>query len=300
MARLFGEAARKVAGTRLETLSHAARQVMVGVVRDKLGDTVVDLAEDLLEAVNATVDEQLVRRVTQACDPDAIEVFKGFAREAAELLEHQVVLTLDTAEKMHEDDFAQLLDLSADPSAAVIRLAFATRDDHAVRQVRELRVAGAHVVEIEPLGDATVHKWLASESIVGQTADDIVRTALGYPLFVVAAIEHVQKGRSVGNLRGHDGFVAQMEMNFHALNQTEQRACVALAGFTDPPDVGTITTLLGCTPDDWLVIEARLAERKVFPTAVDGRLWFHELGRRAIWGRGDVAGAARVFGRGGD
>lgn len=283
MSRILGSATRKVADTRLEGISRAVRDVVVGVARDKLGDTIVDLGGDFIKAVGSTVDEQLVRRVTQASDPDVVEVFREFARQAAEVLGNPIILTLDAGERVHEDDFAQLLDLSANPAEVAIRIAFATRDDRVATKVRQLRIAGARVIELGPLDEVAVRVWLASEGVVGKTSDEVIRATSGYPLFILAAIEYLRNGGSIGDLHGHDGFVAQMQMNFHALNEGEHRACVALAGFTDPPEVEGIARLLGCTPNEWLNIESRLAERKIFPTVVNERPWFHELGRRAIW-----------------
>lgn len=284
IAALFSEAAARVGSARLETVATAAAHFMIDVARDKLGDTAVDLVAEFVKAVNMTLDEQLMRRVTQAADPDIVEVFKAFAEQACDLVGGSIVLTLDATEKLHDDDFAQLRDLVGEvPDGLRLRLTHATPDGDSRQRVRDLRVAGACIITVEPVEDADIRQWLCSEGLTAGQIEDITRTTLGYPLFVTAAIEHVRCGGSITELRGASGFVAQMGKNFHRLGPDEQRACIQLAAFTDPPTLDQTKAILGCTGVDWGLLEGRLVERRIFPTKVNGHPWFHELGRRAIW-----------------
>ena len=284
VAALINEASARVGQARLDSVAAGAAAFMFAVARDKLGDTAVDLAQDFAKAVSTTLDEQLTKRITQAADADALEVFRALAAEACSLVGAPVVLALDAVEKLHDDDFAHLRDLvAALPEGLCLRLGHATVDEAAAKRVRDLRVEGAHILEVKPLDDLAVREWLSAENVTLEEFDGIVRTTMGYPLFVNAAIGHVKNGGSVSELRGASAFVGQMGNNFHSLASEEQRACVVLAAFAEPPPSGEIPDALKITVDEWLVLEGRLIERRILPTLVNGDPWFHELGRRAIW-----------------
>lgn len=220
----------------------------------------------------------------QTAADDVMKSFLDFAVAAIDLVGTPVILRLDTAEKLHDDDFAQLLDLTDGcPEGLAVWIGHANADHASANRVHELEIAGAAVIPIGGLEYPALMEWLKDESVPPSQANQIAITTLGYPLFVLAAIEHLQRGRVLSELRGEAAFVAQTRQNFQGLPIDLQRTCLSLAAHAVPLDHAQAPRAIDVDPETWSLHESHLIERRLLSAVVDDQAWFHELARRALW-----------------
>ncbi len=143
-ARHVADAARRMAKARLDELASAAGKALLGAVRARLGSEVAGAIEEFARDLSTSVDERLAARISAAGDGDVIEVIAGFATEVAALVgDRDVLLALDNAERLDEDDVRRLADLfTLLPDRVVVRLAYATADESAQERLDDLRGPG--------------------------------------------------------------------------------------------------------------------------------------------------------------
>lgn len=281
---VLSTAAKRVASTRLRGVADAAVAFVQGAARDVFGDTVVDLSTDFVEAARTTEGEAIARRIAQAADADALAVFSQLASAVATEVDQTVLLTLDAVEKLGDDDFRLLRDLVSDmPPGLRLRLVIASVDGQAQRRQRQLVMDGAVAHPIERLDESVVRAWLTDEGLSPNEVARLARTSHGYPLFIIAGVQHVRAGGAVNELQGAPAFVSQVVDNFAGLDQGDHDAAAIAAAFTEPPEPRRLADLLGISTREWAGVESRLQERRLFSTMVNGRAWFHELVRRAVW-----------------
>ncbi|MDF1705969.1 MAG: ATP-binding protein [Aeromicrobium sp.] len=283
-ARRLGSVVRELGENQASTAGKAVSRFLWGVAQDRLGQNATAVLKEFSSAVGATQGQQLADRVMQTAAEDVMTSFFDFAAAAIDLVESPIVLRLDAAERLHPDDFAQLLDMTEGcPDGLAVWIGHANSDHDSARRISELEIAGATVIPIGGLEHPALMEWLNDEGIEGARADQIEIATLGYPLFVVAAIEHLQRGRVLGDLRGEAGFVAQVRQNFNELPIELQQTCLALAAHTVPLDQHQIPDAIDLEPEIWSLHESQLASRRLLSATVDDRPWFHELARRALW-----------------
>lgn len=281
---VLATAAKRLASTRLRGVADAAVAFVQGAARDVFGDTVVDLGADLIEAARTTEGEAIASRIAQAADADALATFSRLASEVATEVDQTILLTLDAVEKLGDDDFRLLRDLVSDmPPGLRLRLVMASVDAQAHSRQRQLVMDGAIAHPIDRLDEPVVRRWLTDEGLSTNEVARLARTSHGYPLFVIAGIQHIRAGGVVNDLQGAPAFVTQVAENFAGLDQGDHDAAAVAAAFTEPPDPQRLADLLGISTREWAGIESRLQERRLFSTTVNGRAWFHELVRRAVW-----------------
>ena len=284
-ARHMADAARRMAKSRLDELGSAAAKVLLGAVRARLGNEVAEAIEEFVRDLGTSVDERLAARITAAGDGDVIEVIAGFAVEVAALAgERDVLLALDSAERLDEDDVRRLADLFAMlPDRVGLRLAYATADESAQECLDELRGAGATVVVLDGLGPDLVARWLADEGIPASTLGETMRVTGGYPFHLQDAVAALKAGLSLTDLQPREMTGLGTRRAFRKLDPEVQRAAIMLAAFTDPPPRERIPGFLKLDTAGWAVVEQRLWDARMFAVEQDQHRWFHEMRRRYLW-----------------
>ena len=194
--RHVADAARRMAKTRLDDLASAVGKVLLGAVRARLGGEVAGAIEEFARELTTSVDERLAARISSAGDSDVIDMIAGFAAETAALADDRdVLLALDNAERLDEDDVRRLADLvDLLPDRVMIRLAYATADESAQAHLDALREAGAAVVELDGLDPGLVAAWLADEGVPASMLSETMRVTAGYPLHVQDAVDALKAG----------------------------------------------------------------------------------------------------------
>jgi hypothetical protein len=284
-ARHVADAARRMAKARLDELPSAAGKVLLGMVRARLGSDAADAIEEFARDLTTSVDERLAARISAAGDGDVIEVIVGFAVEAAALAgDRDVLLSLDNAERLDEDDVRRLADLlTLLPDRVAVRLAYATADQSAHELLDKLQEAGASVMVLDGLGSDLVARWLADEGVpVGMLAETM-RVTGGYPLLVQDAVAALKAGCSLADLHPGEVIGVGTRRAWRQLDPGVQRAAIMLAAFTDPPPRERIPGFLSLDTAGWAVVEQQLWNARIFAVVQDQRRWFHEMRRRYLW-----------------
>jgi len=279
------DAARRMAKARLDELASAAGKVLLSAVRARLGSDVAGAIEEFARDLSTSVDERLAARISAAGDGDVIEVIASFATEVAALAgDRDVLLALDNAERLDEDDVRRLADLfTLLPDRVVVRLAHATADESAQERLDDLREAGATVVVLDGLGPDLVARWLADEGVPAGMLGETMRVTGGYPFHVQDAIAALKAGRSLAELEPGEMTGVGTRRAWRKLDPEVQRAAIMLAAFTDPPPRERIPGFLSLDTAGWAVVEQRLWDARIFAIEQDQHRWFHEMRRRYLW-----------------
>lgn len=284
-ARHMADAARRMAKARLDELASAAGKVLLSAVRARLGSEVAGAIEEFARDLSTSVDERLAARISAAGDGEVIEVIAEFATEAAALAgDRDVLLALDNAERLDEDDVRRLADLfTLLPDRVAVRLAYATADESAQERLDDLREAGATVVVLDGLEPGLVARWLADEDVPAGVLGETMRVTGGYPFHVQDAIAALKAGRSLADLEPGEMTGVGTRRAFRKLDPEVQRAAIMLAAFTDPPPRERIPGFLSLDTAGWAVVEQRLWDARIFAVEQDQHRWFHEMRRRYLW-----------------
>lgn len=283
VGRLLTDALERVADDRLQGLAKSASALIFGFIKDKAGDTVGQALEDVAHQLRSSVEDQLSNRLTATADHDVVAAFIALAAEVQKQIGTPLVLSLDNAERLGEDDMRILLDVVETlPEGVHIRLGLAGTDESATERITQLRAAGAAVVPLDGLPQTAVREWAEA---VGQEVDLdlLMRVTHGLPVYVDAALAHLAAGGELRDLPIAESFAAQTQQAFNRLDKDVQEACRILSALPEPAPDEEIRELLNCDSSSWLYLQRRLAQVRFFSTVVGQRPWFHEVRRRALW-----------------
>lgn len=283
VGRLLTDALARVAEDRLQGLAKSASALIFGFIKDKAGDTIGQAMEDVADQLRSSAEDQLSNRLTAAADHDVVAAFIALAAEIQKQIGTPLVLSLDNAERLGEDDMRILLDVVETlPEGVRIRLGLAGTDDSTTERITQLRAAGAAVVPLDGLSQTAVREWAEA---VGQQVDLdlLMRVTHGLPVYVDAALAHLAAGGELRELPIAESFAAQTQQAFNRLDKDVQDACRILSALPEPAPDEEILELLNCDSSSWLYLQRRLAQVRFFSTVVGQRPWFHEVRRRALW-----------------
>ncbi len=288
---VISRATGHVAQARLRGLVAGGGRLLLGFIRARAGDDVAHLAADFVSAVSEADAERLENRIAAQADSDVLAVFRAIAQEICEVVDQPLVLILDGAERLAEDDFRLLLDLAEEMPVGlhlVITHAAAMREQvDRIQRLDRIEVGPrgetpVRHVPLRPLGAVEIDAWVVAEQIEVEV-DALTRVTGGYPLHIEAALAALARGESLSTLSGGRAFVSVMRTNVAALEPRTQELVARLSGHTDRPDEEQLLGLVDMSPEEWAAHERHLVQARIFVTSVGGRPWFHELGRRAIW-----------------
>jgi hypothetical protein len=284
-ARHLADAARRMATTRLDDLGAAAGKMVLGVVRERVGGPAADAIGEFVRDLSTSVDERLAARISAVGDGEVMDVIAGFAEETAKLApDRDVLLFLDQAERLDQDDIRRLADfIGRLPGRVGIRLAYATVDSSAQASLDDLGEAGAAVTVLAGLDPEQVAAWLANTGVPAGMLGEVMRVTGGYPFHVLDAIDAVRDGSSLADLRPRETTGRGTRRAWGKLDPGVRRAAIMLSAFTDPPPRRRIPRYLGLDPAGWAVVEQQLWDARIFATVKDQTRWFHEMRRRYLW-----------------
>ncbi|MBU1801524.1 MAG: ATP-binding protein [Actinobacteria bacterium] len=290
---LVTSAAGKVAQARLKGMVAGAGRMMLGMVRARAGEEAAELASELASAISKEDLDRLEHRVAAQADSDVLATFCALAQEVCELVDQPVVLLLDGAERLAEDDFRLLLDLAEQmPSGLHVVVTHSTAMADQVERVQRLDrldadCGGTNPVQhvgLRPLDELALQSWVVAEPITPAVDfASLHRVTGGYPLHVDAALAALGRGEPLSGISGNRAFVSAMVTNVAALEPRAQELVARLAAHTDRPEEEQLLALVGMEPEEWAAQERYLQRARILVTNVNGLPWFHELGRRAIW-----------------
>ena len=134
--------------------------------------------------IATTIEQDLSARISNATDPDVVDIFIQFAREMLELADGTpLILALDDGDKLDESDRRRLADLAEQlPDGVVIRVAFAMWNGETRANVTTLRAAGLGARELQGLSAPAIGQWLQSKGLDLSETDAVLRASNGYAL----------------------------------------------------------------------------------------------------------------------
>lgn len=292
--RVFQGAFDNAADAAARDMVSGATAVMNGIVRARLGEEAADALQRFEGGLTQALDERLARRIDAEADPGVMRAFCTLAEQVQAFVGGPVVLTLDRAERLADPDFRQLLDLiEILPQDVHVQLGHTrVRPSHEER-ITEFRSAGSgkndsvQVLDLDGLDSHTVAEWMTDVGLEPDREagglDEVMRVTAGYPLHVDLVLGAIERGDPLDHLTGDDSVQLMIEQNYRDLPSDDQFTLMVVAAFTDPPDEEIILDVLGVDASEWAVRERRLVHARFFVSVVEGKQWFHELGRRLLW-----------------
>jgi hypothetical protein len=284
--RVLADAGRRLAEARLGGLRAAVANRLLDIVGARLGETTADLIRDFAAELRTSVDEQLAARISAASDKDVIDLIVSLSRDVEALADgKQIILALDDAHRLGEDDLRRLADLVVDlPAGTSLRASFTTWDSESRSRAEWLIAEGVGPINLLGLSFEAVTEWLIDQELPSKYAGEIIRVTAGYGLHVAAAIGLLHSGEpleNVGRMSPNRVLAAQTSRAWRQLDSLSQLAATKLSVMSDPLPSDRAARLTGLDLMEWNVLRGRLVDSGIF-TGSDS-WWFHELRRRYIW-----------------
>ncbi|WP_170931292.1 ATP-binding protein [Aeromicrobium sp. PE09-221] len=291
------DASRSVAADRANQLMRGLLKIVTGSLRGylsgKIGESGVEAAGDFFGYLTHDSYPDLESRIRSNVHEDFNDVFLRFVGEVVKARgDREIVLALDNADKLSTPDQQQLLDLVRRiPEGLSVWLGYATREPSDVHLLDGLRMEGAEVLRLEGLAEGDVRQWLGEE-VSDVTAHRVYQLTAGYPLYVEAVVDYMEKGGDLEEIYVDPEFRDRarldtvqviMERAFRDLDHETREACILLSAYSERPPDEEIPRIIRASPARWDAIERRLEYAHLVTSGLEGRRWFHEVKRDAIW-----------------
>ncbi len=289
--------AKKLAGAKARELPNVIGRILLGVLRDRIGRETADVVAEFVGELRTSFQEDLSSRLAAEADKDAVDTLIAFVAEVQTFADRPVVLSLDSGERLSEEDLALLADLCEQlPPDVRIRIGFSTHDVESQRKVEGVVIAGAREVRLEGLSTDAVGEWMNNCGLASSRASEVMQVTDGYPLYVQDVIAYMREGEDISGIEPTDMLGYITKRSWESLDLHVAVIARKLSGFTDPLPLPRLLELLGLNIHAWAEVEMRLQAARIFCAKVNGRPWFHELRRRYVWesilstdGRSEVA-----------
>ncbi|GAB3881505.1 P-loop NTPase family protein [Terrabacter terrigena] len=280
---LLKEAGERIARASGREIGRALSKQLIGLIRARFGDAIVDSASRVWGDLSKPVGQDLVGQVSQLSDLDSI---RSLCRLADEVVAFTGALTLliDRGERLTSSDFGLLMELpELLPAEVSVILGHRTASATDAERIRLAVSRGARELVIEPIEDRLVEEWAKDAGLNSFDAKRIVRLAGGYPIFVESAIQHIQQGRELGHLPVEDRFASLTQSAWLGLSFEARKRARVLLGFPDRPPTDLILAVLEIDGSSWRTVEEELVDARLLSGPYGGNRWFHERRRRVLW-----------------
>jgi hypothetical protein len=267
-----------------------AAQVVLGRLRERLGDRTVELLGEVWEEARAASSDALANRIADARDPGFTSIITELSSELLSISGRTYfIMALDRVELLPEGDVRLLADTARRlPEGVLIRAAVLDTSPRGADIVSLLRTAGdgaISVIEVRPLDEAGVRAMLADADLDQALAPGLLRLTGGYPLHLGDAVLHLQRGGGVHNLPPDLDFGIIIEQGWAAVDSPVRQIARQLCLLDQPPPLGALRQITGLSDAEWWDAADRLRAIRVFTQVVDETPWFHEHRRRLLISR---------------
>lgn len=280
----LASAAIETAGALARDLAKALAKELLGAVKSRLGVDVGSGITAFWKALTTSKDDDLRRDIRSRSDADVVRLLVSLAETAANLLETDIVLALDEANRLSDNDRRVLASIAAQPPQRVQIVAAWSNATASGREGIALLVeAGSEVLDIGGLSPADVAKWLRAERIDPSFTDRVYQLTRGYPLLVEGLVAHLRAGEPIDEFTGPDVFVKVLDAALLRLSAQANAAARRLSAFIEPIGGDRIADFLGVSAVEWGAIRAELEYERILTVAHGDLLWFHEMRRNHLW-----------------
>ncbi|MEP7765152.1 hypothetical protein [Sanguibacter sp. 25GB23B1] len=261
-----------------------ALETLFGVVEQKIGPVAMKIAKEALKEVFQAASETLQQRIDGFTIPDISEQLMDIASEIQRWLGVTIVIRLDGGERMSPND-AALLSVLAETAREGVNIVVALSDADKQGQdlLAKLISRGVRQLVLRPIPAASVDRWLQSAKIPASQWTMIMQVSRGYPLFIERAIALSLENADLRGLTAGGHSADLLDAAWGQLSLELQTAAKKLSVFADPPDETFLAEYMGIEMVHLETIRNALYRVKMFVTADNDLLWFHDRRRNHIW-----------------
>ncbi|MFQ6397571.1 hypothetical protein ACLMAJ_29510 [Nocardia sp. KC 131] len=266
-----------------KNLAKAIAKELLAFVKGKIGAETGDALAHFVKELRTSNDAELRRDILSRSDATVVREIARLAEQVAEALNRDIVLAIDDANRLSDEDRRILASLAARSSPHFrIVAAWSTAAPDA-SGIAILQDAGATVFELTGLSPRAVGQWMDHERIDSAVAAEVHSLTAGYPLLIEGMLAHLEAGGDPADFRGSGMFVRVLDAALDRLSPNAQHAARMLAAFNQPPRSDRIATYMGVTAIEWGTIRRALTRERILTTDRDGMAWFHEQRRAHLW-----------------
>lgn len=283
LAKRLRQATREAALQVGKALADAVIEEVVAVAKAKLGQNVGQGLLKFWKGLKKDTSPDLRRTLRAQSDKNVVALLVRLGDEVAAVVGRDIVITLDEANRLGEDDQRVLASLAAQPAKRVrIVIAWSTAQDESLPGLTRLRRLGLAEVKIAGLSDGDVARWLA-EAGMPERAEEVYELTAGYPLLIEGLVAHLRSGGQLHHYSAPTLFNDVLADALARLPPDAHHAARRLSAFTYPLPDSEIPGHLGVDAVAWGVMRTALERERVFSVAFDEGLWFHEARRAYLW-----------------
>jgi hypothetical protein len=190
LGELLVEGGRRLARAKASQIGVAVARIILGFVRDRVGDNVAGVAAEYFEQVRNAATDDLESRIRQAADPDVVHAIASLAVDvAAAAGGRRLLLSLDSINHLQNDDRGRLMDLAPIlPDGVSVMCTFTSLRGTDESILDQYRLEGITVYPLLGLEVWAVREWLDAEGLVPELSDQLWRTTNGYGLAVADVV----------------------------------------------------------------------------------------------------------------
>lgn len=208
----LADAAVETAGNLARDLAKALAKELLEAVKSRLGVNVGSGIAAFWKALTTAKDDELRRDIRSRSDANVVRLIVSLAEAAADLLDSNIVLALDEANRLSEDDQRVLASIAAEPPRRVQIIAAWSSAAPSSRAGIDLVVeAGCEVIDLGGLSLEAVSVWLRTERIAADFNERVYQLTRGYPLLVEGIVAHLRAGEPIDEFTGPDVFVKVLD-----------------------------------------------------------------------------------------
>jgi len=281
------EAGKKLVADKGKEAAKVVVRALLLKVKEKVGEDVVELVGDYVKELGDVGHETLLARINAATDEDVADVILELAGEVVALAgsESPIVLALDGAEVLSEDDRRLLADLATRlPDGLFLRVGFGTYGEQHQAQVEDVLAVGGAVAELPLrwLSTSAVRAWLEAEGQDPELAEEVYGNTAGYPYDIGDAIQELASGGQLTDVEPSQEFKMRSRQAWRALDTDTQAVARQLAVFEQPLPQEWLQKACGVSAAQWGATVERLVRARILSTVVNGVPWFHPKRRQGI------------------
>jgi hypothetical protein len=286
VGRLLVEGGRRLASAKASEVGVAVARIVLGVVRDRVGQNVTDVITEYFEQVRDAASDDIAARIRQAGDPDVIHAIAVLAAEVADAAGgKRILLPLDNVNHIQADDRGRLMDLRPLLPEEVSVLCTFTSVCAADQSILdEYTQAGITVYPLLGLEAWAVEQWLSAEGLPPDMAKQVLINTNGYGFDVANAVQLLTTGQPLTDAAGRSGreevLRAATNQALRGLDPGSHAAALKMSVLSAPLPSQYAAAYLGMEPAAWTATQGRLVDSRIFVPGSPP--WFHDQRRSLL------------------
>lgn len=286
VGKLLVEGGRRLARAKANEIGVAVARIVLGAIRDRVGDNVADVLAEYCEQVKGAATDDLVSRIRQAADPDVIHAIAGLTADlGAAAGDRRVLLSLDSINHLRADDRGRLMDLGPLlPESVSVICTFTSFSGTDESILDQYTLDGITVYPLHGLEVWAVRQWLDTEGVALDLSEQVWRKTNGYGLAVADAVQLLKAGKDLADATTQNSreevLRAATRQALRELDTDSHIAAVKLSVLSAPLPATHVAAYLDMEPAAWAATEGLLIDSHIF---VPGNPpWFHDQRRRLL------------------